>query len=72
MISFLSLQQVKKPNACSSDVVADDRIASMVNSSRSDGILSVLKQVFGWRSLDIAQRECMSSVGTDVSMSSSV
>ena len=45
---------MKNPRAYSSEVVADNQIASMVNSRRSFGRESVSKDNFGCLSLDIA------------------
>ena len=72
VVYFFSFWQVKKPRTCSSEVVADNLIASMVNLRRLLGRDSVLNDELWCWSLDIALRDWRSKVGTDISMSSSV
>ena len=63
---------MKNPRACSSEIVADDLIASMMNLGRSLGRDSVSNEELGCQSLDIALSDWTSNVGTDISMSSFV
>ena len=72
MISFFGLHPVKKPSACSLGVVADNQMALMVNLMRLLGRDSRVKEEAGCLIFEMAQRECMSRVGTEISMSSSV
>ena len=64
---------MKNPRACSSEVLADDLIVSMVNSSgRSLRKDSVTNEELGCQSLDIALSDGICNVGTDISMLFSV
>ena len=56
---------MKNPRACSSEVVAGNLMASMVNLRRSLGRDLASNGDPGCLSLDIALSNCMSSVGTD-------
>ena len=72
MTNFFSLHLVKKPSACSSGVAADNQMALMVNTMRLLGRDSGVKEEVGCLIFEMAWRECMLRVGTEISMSSSV
>ena len=72
VVNFLSFWWMKNPRVCSSKVVADDWITSIVNSRRTLGSKLALKDDVGCLSLDIALSNWISNVGTDISMSFSV
>ena len=63
---------MKDPSACSSEVLSDKRMTSMVNLIAFLGSDLVSKDESGCQSLDVAPRKCMSGVGTDISMLSLV
>ena len=69
---LLSLRLVKNPSACSSGVAANERTALMVNLSKLLGGDSGVKEESGCLIFEMAQRECTSRVGAEISMLSLV
>ena len=63
---------MKNASACSLGAAADKCMALMVNSIGLLGRDSGVKEEAGCLVFEMAQRECMSRVGTEVSMSSLV